>query len=372
MQPDSLVRVATGEVVTLSREPLTAAFLHAYSPTLEPLWSTALRPDALGVIVRGDRFWVFDPTGIGVYDLDGAPTRRVDLSLPDGMRVGGAAPTVGGVVIAMEHDEEHPVAHPVLMRIDEGGAVQWISHLPMDGVALGRVESRASDRWAINKRQPVTTWHCSYFKGGTVVSSREAVLAVFRDMPRSGIGMGYVVSVDDGGARYTTKMGPIDQVAALEGGEFLVGYQGYGAFETHRYGADGTLADLWRSQGHYVVRDQDIRVVELRNDGGAMHLTRLAPGRTVARGARLNGYYTSRPCTSADGLLLFFRHGFVYAARDLSIAERLPVFDRNGNVFATEMELGPGCVYVGFTLHHPPRGPSRGLEFESYLVRVDV
>jgi hypothetical protein len=371
LQPDALVRGATGQVVTLSRAPLEAAFLRAYSPTLEPLWITALRSDALGVFVRGEQFWVFDRTGISVYDLEGTPIRRLDLPVPHGMRVGGAAPTVGGVVVAMEHDEKHPVTHPVLMRINESGVVQWISHLPMDDVALDMVEYRAADWQTINRREPVTTWHCSYFTGGTVVSSSGAVLAVFRDMPRSGIGMAYVVSVDDGAFRYSTEMGPIQEVAALDGGEFLAGYEGYGAFSTYRYGADGTIVDRWRSHGHYVVRDEDIRVVELRGDGGAMHLTRLKPNGTIARGARLDGYYTSRPCTSPDGLLLFFRRGLVYAVRNLSIAERLPVFDRDENVFATEMEIGPGCVYVGFTVHHPPRDPSRRLEFESYLVRVD-
>lgn len=165
-------------------------------------------------------------------------------------------------------------------------------------------------------------------------------------------------------------MGPIQQVAALEGGGFLVGYQGYGAFETYRYRPDGTVGDQWRSHGHYVVRNGDIRVVELRNDGDAMDLTRLKPGGIVARGARLDGYYTSTPCVATDGLLLFFRHGLVYAVRDLSIAERLRVFDRDEDVFPTEMQMGPGCVYGGLTLHLP-RGPSRELEFESYLVRVD-
>lgn len=234
------------------------------------------------------------------------------------------------------------------------------------------IEYSGSGRRAINKREPVTTWHCSYFTGGTVVTSTEAVLALFRDMPRSGIGIGYVVSIEDGAFRYTTRMGPIQEVAALENAEFLIGYQGYGAFETRRYRADGTVADQWNSHGHHVVRDGDIRVIELRNDSGVMHVTRLKPGGTVVRGDPLDGYYTSRPCVSTDGLLLFFRHGLVYAVRDLSVSERLPVFDHNENVFATEMQIGPGCVYVGFTLHHPPPNSSKRLESESYLVRVDL
>jgi hypothetical protein len=162
-------------------------------------------------------------------------------------------------------------------------------------------------------------------------------------------------------------MGPIGKVAAAENGSFLVGYHGYGEFETCRYQANGIIADRWASHGYYVVRDGDIRIVELGNDG---RVTRIQSGGTVVRGALLDGYYTSRPCLTAEGLLLFFRHGLVYAIRDLSISERLPVCEQNDRVFSTGMQVGSACVYVCFTLPQTPP-PLQGIGFESYLVRVD-
>jgi len=359
LQPDELVRGVTGEVLTLSRDPLKAVFLHAYSPTLEPLWSYAVAPDALGMFGRGERFSVFDRAGVASYDVDGARKQRLDFFVPGGMCVGGAAPIADGVIVAMEHDDNHPISAPVLTRIDETGAVRWTSTLPI------------ADLDALLQGDEPECWRCSYFTAGTVVISGDVVLAVFRDM-RSGIGMGYVVSLDDGAFRYSTKIGPIHVVGALEDGEFLVGYQGYGGFETYRYGRDGRIGDRWSSHGHYVVRDDDIRVVELRNDSGRMHVARLKPAGEVVRGTHLEGYYTSEPCVSSDDQLLFFRRGLIHAVRDLSTSEQLEVFDRDDSVFATPMRLGDGCVYVGFTQHRWPRGRNGPFESDSYLIRVDL
>ena len=84
--------------------------------------------------------------------------------------------------------------------------------------------------------------------------------------------------------------------------------------------ADRALTASWASHGHYAIKDDDVRVVELENVlPSKMHLVRLLPGGSVQKGAWLDGYATSRPLVRADGTLVFFRDGSLYVARDLSI-----------------------------------------------------
>ena len=91
------------------------------------------------------------------------------------------------------------------------------------------------------------------------------MLAVYSDMPRSGIAIGYVTSLRHGALRHVTKQGPIHCVQPLGSGAFLVGYMGYGAFETVLYSGHGTEQQQWNSHGHCVVSGSDIVVIEMNN-----------------------------------------------------------------------------------------------------------
>ena len=129
----------------------------------------------------------------------------------------------------------------------------------------------ADEGW---KPRPMDPWSPEtwFTTSRTLSFSGDAVLACFSEMPRSGIGFGYVVSLTDGALRFTTKIGPISEVAPLGGGAFSVGYQGYGAFETLRYDRDGHVREQWASHGYYLVGD-GIRVIELENTPPSkMHL----------------------------------------------------------------------------------------------------
>ncbi len=361
--PKVLARMRTGEVLTLSGRPLDATFLDAYDPSLEPLWSLEVRRDALGVIVQGTLAWVLDRLGVSAYDAEGAQVRRVPFPIPQGMRVGGVVLFERDFVVALEHDVDALTqASPgVLMRLSYSGEPRWTTTLPMD--VGGPLEPEMRD-----------TWVCSYFMAGRLTISADAVLVVFNNMPRTGIGIGYVAALDRGTVRYCTRRGPIQEVAGLGGGQFLVGYQGYGEFETLRYGVRGEILDAWPSHGYYVAHGGDLRVIELRNDSGAMHLVRLGPRGQVFQGALLDGYYTSRPCVRGDGTIFFSRYGRMFAARHLSIVERLTMFSGDASWFATPVLEGNDCLYVGLTRnrHDWARSSMGRLLFESHLVRVDL
>jgi hypothetical protein len=178
--------------------------------------------------------------------------------------------------------------------------------------------------------------------------------------------MGYVLSLVDGALRFATQQGPISETAALGRGAFLVGYQGYGAFETLLYERDGDMQTRWASHGHYLVSETDVRVIEMENVlPSKMHLARLLPGGVVVRGARLDGYYTAKPSLRADNTALFFRNGALLAARDLVIDERLELGAADDGLLATPIVTGDRNAYFAFfgwrsRASEPPR-----------LVRVD-
>ena len=371
LQPHALLRAPSGQLVTFSLKPLEAAFLDAYTPTLEPLWRKPIAQTSLGAFFHRDRLWVLDRTSATAYSVDGELIDRAAFDVPAGMRVGGAVPVQGGLVVALEHDEDLPVTAPVIMRVSDKGETIWTSTLPMDGVVLKMTEDSANGRQTA-RQEPVSTWHCSYFTAGRLVASSQAVLAVYVDMPRSGIGMAYVVSLATGEFLYATTMGPLHHAAALDGADFIVGCQGYGAFETLRYDARGRVSDRWESSGHFVVGRDDIRVIEMRNDSGRTHVARLKQRGSVERGTHLPGLDTSPPCRTPDGIVRFFRGGIVYAVQEISVVERLPVYDLCNDVFATQMTVGEGCVHVCFTRNFPSSDWSTPLQFDSYLVRVDI
>jgi hypothetical protein len=181
----------------------------------------------------------------------------------------------------------------------------------------------------------------------TLDISGEVVLACFSNMPVTGIGLGYALSLTDGALRFTTASGPIQSSAALGGGAFLVGYQGYGAFETQHYDRDGRVRTRWASQGHYIIAGDDIRVIELTNANPyAMHLARLLQDGSVVRGERLDGHHTSPPSVCPDGTALFFRGGSLLAARDLVIDDRLELCASDARTFSTPIAARGESAYL--------------------------
>jgi hypothetical protein len=228
--------------------------------------------------------------------------------------------------------------------VGNDGRVRWSTTLPVgwsacEGIVQG-IE-RPPDSWIPE------AWHSP----STLIEvSGDAVLVCFSEIPQSGIGFGYAVSLADGALRFTTQLGPIQEVAALGGGAFLVGYQGDEAFETLRYERDGRVHTRWATHGYYVTEGDDVRVIEMENTlPSKMHLVRLLAGGAVQKGAWLDGYYTSRPCLLADGTLLFFRAGALLAAQDLSIADRLVLCPADGRPFATPIVADGESAYFAFT-----------------------
>jgi hypothetical protein len=361
--PWNIARLPTGELLILGSSD-DGRFLEAYDAELASIWSVRLPDGASELALAADGTpWVLDSAGASAFGSGGSPLARLEVPRREGMGAAAFALVDGNFVFACQHDDDAPMCAPILERFGSDGSVRWSTTLPVGSIAYeGVTEMRASEGWKSRSMDPWTpeTWWSTL---KVLQVSGDAVLACFSEMPRSGIGCGYVVSLSDGALRFTTTLGPIHEVAALGAGAFLVGYQGYGAFETLRYERDGRVLTRWASHGYYVIEGDDVRVIEMENRlPSKMHLVRLLPNGAVKKGAWLDGYYTPDPCLLADGRLLFFRAGALCSARNLSIEDRLVFRSADERSFATPIVAGEGSAYFAFT-------PADGEE--PRLVRVD-
>jgi hypothetical protein len=358
--PIDLAAVAEDLVVLTFRDG--DAVLDRYDSRLSRVWQRQLGTKALALKVVHGNLWVLAPDGVLVVGDNGEPLVRFPVQRRDGLQLAAFGSTGDGCLFAWEPAGAQ-LRCPVIERVDAVGTTLWATNLQVRDVEdSGVTEMSAADGW---KPRPMAPWKPQTWRTTSqeLLISDDAALACYTEMPRSGIGYGYVVALADGALRFTTKTGPISEVAPLGAGAFLIGYQGYGAFETLRYERDGRISDRWASHGYYLPGGQ-IRVIEMENVlPSKMHLARLLPGSVVEKGAWLDGYYTSRPFQGPGGATYFFRQGAVVAARDLSIDERLELAVDDG-LFSTAAVGGEQGFYFAYSKTGLPGGVR--------LVRIDL
>ncbi|MFD7395611.1 hypothetical protein [Streptomyces virginiae] len=147
--------------------------------------------------------------------------------------------------------------------------------------------------------------------------------------------------------------------AALGGGRFVLGLEGYDVFDTWAYDRDGTLYDSWRSYGHYVV-GTGVRVVETdRNIPTGSRVVRLLPGGTVERGPALTDPQAPEPLVLADGTVLVLDAGVLRAVgrrlEDEVLAELAPIDPEDAWRHHGALHRSGDEITVTITERHPDR-----------------
>jgi hypothetical protein len=275
------------------------------------------------VTVRGmDGGLVLTPSAI--ISVDGGASIPLDL---DGARPSAFVPLDEGAIVAVDGDLRPEGA--AMLRVDRAG-VRWRTPVDVPATICGYVsEARRDDNWQIRPARPwqPSQWNTHH---GHVCVSGDRVFAVFTDMPRSGIGMGHGFDLATGALVYTTAAAPHGELAAAaDPGAFLVGVQGYGAFETRLVDRDGATALVWPSHGKLVPETSPLLLVELENTvPSKSHLATLHGDGSVRRGAHLPGYYTSN---ILPGGVFWRDDAVVCASPDGARLERLAETPRDGN-----------------------------------------
>ena len=358
LHPWDIALLTTGELILFSSS-LGGRYLEAYDADLAVLWSRPVGDSALGLNVDPQGTpWVLDRTGASAYSRAGHVDASIVAPVFQNMEVAALTFVDDDLLFAYQHTESAPPHSPVLARIGRDGTVRWSATL--------MTQSRLLED---------ESWWCSYVEAGELTVSGDTVLAVYGDIPRSGLSIGYAVSLMDGALRYTTQRGPIHSVASRGGGAFLVGYMGYDAFDTVLYDRQGNERVRWDSHGYYVIRGDDIRVVETENIvPSRCRLSRLMPDGTVIRGDILDGYYTSRPYVHGDGTLYFARGALLIAARDLMIDKRiLIVLQRDYDVIYTRVVGADDNLFLTYTKQRVTQDSGYpAVERKSGLLRISL
>ncbi|MEV7598099.1 hypothetical protein AB0O91_12050 [Kitasatospora sp. NPDC089797] len=147
--------------------------------------------------------------------------------------------------------------------------------------------------------------------------------------------------------------------AALGDGRFVLGLEGYDAFDSWAHDRDGAVVDSWRSYGHYVVGG-GLRVVETdRRRPTGSRVVRLLPGGAVERGPLLADAQAPAPLVLDDGTLLVLDAGVLRAVGreldDAVLAELLPLPPAERHRFTGALRRTPGGLTATLVERHPTR-----------------
>lgn len=241
-------------------------------------------------------------------------------------------------------DSRSKAKAPLIMRVDSRGAMRWATELRVPRVdELGLASAKRP-----NKRDIPQTWLVS---SPALAVGKTSLLASFAEMPRTGIGLAYVLSLNDGSVQYTTRAGPISEVASLADDRFLVGFQGYGAFVTFCYAPDGSVENSWPTHGIYLTGRDDVRVIEMTNvRPSKARVGRLVANGTVEHGSSLTGYYTSRPLDIGDETY-FVRDGRLQRVQGIRVSSSCQLPNAHERCF------GPAPIHVGDTIYCATKRP---------------
>ncbi len=164
----------------------------------------------------------------------------------------------------------------------------------------------------------------------------------------SGIAVTFFVDTETGRLVGSTRPGPSRLQAIAGPGEFLLGTQGYGAFETCRYDATGAVIQHWPTHAQMLIdTDSVVSGPESQNTSRAQYFVRFGTDGWVQRGPRLKGYDTAYPALDRNGTAVFWRNSRLRAVdADLTtrVLYRPPKLRDSGT--SRVLLLGQGHIVV--------------------------
>lgn len=242
---------------------------------------------------------------------NGSAPLQIALPLAPDEKLGSFLLTGDDILIAAHQGLPARVQGRVA-KIDITGSTIWSLPLLPDGLAYsGVVSVNASNQW---RSQPKPAWKPREWRaapsGEPLLRSGEIVLARFCET-HSGLGCTYALDYTTGKGLWSTKPGPESTLALAEHQEFLIGVQGYGAFDLYSYAPNGTQLLHWPSHAYVVVSQAgDLVGVEMENVlPSKMRFCHYQRDGSVRKGPLLEGYYTSYPVIAADDRVAFWRNG---------------------------------------------------------------
>ncbi|MEM6378205.1 MAG: hypothetical protein AAF705_08325, partial [Bacteroidota bacterium] len=209
------------------------------------LWKSSLKvgfPNELRISKEG-KCYVSHSNSIVEIKEDGTHKETCSLDLDVGQEIGSFIILSKSFIFCI-HGKGKPNAK--IVKTDLKGAVAWETKIPVNKIDYeGVVESRADNNWKIEPKKawPAENWLC--LRGNEVIISKSTILVNYHEMPRSGIGKSYLLDLNSGRIKWDSKPAPFESVCCVGDGNFLIGHQGYGAFNTQLVNDNGEVIDSW-------------------------------------------------------------------------------------------------------------------------------
>jgi hypothetical protein len=317
---------ADGPIVVASRkqgEPDTI-ILSAVDLAGELLWRQQFegRPETPRVSQTGT-MWIAHRHGgeatLTELDQFGNGLRSVNPESSHGDRIGAFVVLHDGFCVAWlpprvtRDTPSTPVGRVSLHSFE--GPHRWFARADMGELSYRGLAEWSADEDFVGK--PMKPWfppEIDVVSRDPLLVSGTRVAVTFDDCPRlhgSGIGVTFIFDIATGHLIERTPPGPHGYKAIPRPNEFLVGLQGYGAFETHHLDETGSSVQSWPSHSMLVVdRAGSFRGPESQNiSPSSSHFVVLELDGRVTHGPALNEYYTSYPAIDEYGTTVFWRDG---------------------------------------------------------------
>lgn len=274
------------------------------------LWehkTSDFRPNELRISNNGDAY-ISCGNEIRQVSGNGEIQKSIIFRIDSDQEIGSFVLLKDGFLLTIQGTEK-PKAK--VQRTTHDGEVIWESSISTKGISYkGLVQLSAKDNWKAKEMLPWNpkSWNC--LTNNEIIVSGENILVNYFEFPGSGIGVSFCLNIETGIILWTTKPAPFESICGLNDGTFLIGYQGYGAFDTNLYNKDGEIVERWKSVGTTIVNSKDeIFAIEMDNHSDSkLHFVELKSGNKVKKGGVIPGCSIIYPVLDDSGNVAFWRN----------------------------------------------------------------
>lgn len=265
------------------------------------------------VIDDAGRICIGYPDRIIALDNDGREVAMTPVPSGADAQLGAFVVVDGDVIVALgaaNRPKGEGDANALLVRLDPSGARRWSTILPSGEISHDGVHVMRAATGFQQEKMPAwraRSWEPGYFS--PLVVSGSHLLATCRDS--SGLSRSYGLESESGRLLWATSPQPDGYIGVDARGDFLIGHQGYGTFESQLRSPTGELKGTWPMHGQMVVDPQG-RTCVMEMDNGRKSsgtFVRLQSGGGIEQGPSIGAYYTAYPAMNADGTAFLIRDG---------------------------------------------------------------
>lgn len=265
------------------------------------------QPNELRISNNGNAY-ISSGNEIRQVSEDGQIQKSITFKLEPNQEIGSFILIKDGFILTLQGKKN---SNAKVRRVTFDGEIIWESLISTKEISYkGLVQMSAKNNWKVEEIPSWNpkSWNCLI--NNEIIVSGENILVNYFEFPGSGIGMSFCLNLETGVMKWTTKPAPFESICGLNNGKFLIGHQGYGAFNTNLLNSNGEIIESWKSVGASVVNaNEQVFAIEMDNHSDSkLHFVELIMGNKIKKGKRIPGYYIIHPVLDDLGNVIFWRN----------------------------------------------------------------